>query len=194
MLPNTRQVEAHSPQASNASASGAIQELFGSDETNLAFQPCAGSAGRLAADYSQTLSGSQGWSAPMAKPIFLLLLAVVAGCTSELPARQPSAKIAVQPLQIADASFTTRGPKFATGLFTMVQLCVGPNGGIVSASIVQSSGEKRFDDFVIVYARQVHVQPRRENGRAVASCDTVRVEVNHFPLPGVSLGLDNALG
>lgn len=125
--------------------------------------------------------------------ILMLSLAAVGGCAFNARPTVAGKQLQIQPLEISDASFTTRGPAFGSGLFTTIQLCVGPDGRIVSANVVQSSGEKRFDDFVLTFARQVHVQPRRENGKAVLSCDTVRVEVNHFPLPA-GLGSDNALG
>jgi TonB family protein len=125
--------------------------------------------------------------------IVLLCLAVLGGCMHRTHTMAAPA-VNIKPLEISDATFTTRGPSFGSGLSAAIQLCVGPDGRIVSASVVQSSGEKRFDDFVLTFARQVHVQPRRENGKPVLSCDTVRVEVNHFPHPGLSLGTDNVLG
>ena len=58
-----------------------------------------------------------------------------------------------------------------------------------------SSGEKRFDEFIVDYARRVQVlRPQQQNGRSVAGCGTVDVEINHPAGPGTSGGEQSALG
>jgi len=112
----------------------------------------------------------------------------LAGC-----ATPPAGPSVVEPVRIEDAVFTTRGPRFAPGLYATVRVCVAAQGQISSAEVVLSSGDKRFDDFVLGFARRVKVRPQRVNGRPVAACDTVRVEVNHGVSPatggsGVAVG------
>jgi TonB family protein len=115
----------------------------------------------------------------------LLICVGLAGCaTGPRPA-------VVEPVQIEDAVFTTRGPMFAPGLYATVRVCVAAQGQISSANVVLSSGDQRFDNFVLGFARRVQVRPQRINGHAVPACDIVRVEINHgiAPASGASGGV-----
>jgi hypothetical protein len=119
-----------------------------------------------------------------------LALAGAAGCATE---SRPSD--VVLPLQLSDGAFLTHGPRFAAGLSATVRLCADSLGRMTSATVVVSSGEKRFDDFIVDYARRVQVlKPQRRNGRPVAGCSTVDVEINHPSGPGTSGGEQSALG
>jgi TonB family protein len=100
----------------------------------------------------------------------------------------------IEPVHIEDASFMARGPTFAPGLYSTVRICVSPKGLISSAVVVLSSGDKRFDEYVLSFARRVKVQPQRINGRPAAGCDTVRVEINHGIGPGGGAGAGIAVG
>ena len=97
-------------------------------------------------------------------------------------------------MEIADAAFLTRGPRFAEGLYATVRLCANREGRIVSANVVVSSGEKRFDEFVVDYARRVQVKPQRENGKPVHGCNDVRVMINRLQGPAPGAGAPSALG
>jgi hypothetical protein len=119
-----------------------------------------------------------------------LTLAAVAGCATE--SRAPDV---VLPLQLSDGAFLTHGPRFATGLSATVRLCADSLGRITSANVVVSSGERRFDEFIVDYARRVQVlKPQLRNGRPVAGCSTVDVEINHPAGPGTSGGEQSVLG
>lgn len=92
--------------------------------------------------------------------------------------------VVVQPMYIEDRTFLARVPPFAEGLVTTVRLCVAPAGHLTSTEVVVSSGDKRFDDFVIDYARRVQVTPGSINGRRQPGCSNVRVEINrHRSVP-----------
>jgi TonB family protein len=114
--------------------------------------------------------------------------AVLAACAT------PPQSAVVEPVHIEDASFTTRGPTFAPGLYSTVRICVTAQGQISSAAVVVSSGDKRFDDYVLGFARRVQVRPQRVNGRPVAACDTVRVEINHGVAPATGASGGSAVG
>ena len=119
----------------------------------------------------------------------LLVGCATGGAVSNSPA---SSVIA---LQLNDASFITRGPRFAPGLYATVKLCANHQGRIVSADVVLSSGEKRFDDYVVDYARRVQViKPQQVKGSPVSGCNTVRVEINRITHPGMNAGEQSALG
>jgi TonB family protein len=126
-----------------------------------------------------------------------LSAAVLSGCASSDGLQSHSNQapvIVIEPLEIRDASFLTRGPRFADGLIATVRLCADHEGKLVSADVVVSSGEKRFDDFVVDYARRVQVNPQRENGRPVHGCNTVKVQINRIADPIGSAGAASALG
>lgn len=86
--------------------------------------------------------------------------------------------VVIEPMYIEDRTFLARVPPFAEGLVTTVRLCVAPAGGLSSAEVVVSSGDRRFDEFVIDYARRVQVTPGHVNGRRQPGCGNVRVEIN----------------
>jgi hypothetical protein len=124
-------------------------------------------------------------------PVSILLLV---GCASSGSIVPPD-RATLRPLEVADAAFIARGPRFAPGLYATVRLCANPQGRIVSADVVVSSGEKRFDDFVVDYARRVQVlKPQQLGGKSVSGCNTVRVEINRITNPGMSAGEQSALG
>jgi len=87
------------------------------------------------------------------------------GCAA--PRRPPP--VAAHPAQPPDpfddtaTSFTVQGARFAPGETAIVKVCVTPEGSIASADVVGSSGDKRFDDYALVWARQVRLRsvPRR---------------------------------
>jgi TonB family protein len=150
---------------------------------------------RLALDraggHAGTNRGNTGSAVNMRPALRLVGFATWSALAACATAPQPPV---IDPVRIEDASFLTRGPAFAPGLYVTVRICVTPQGQIGSAAVVLSSGDKRFDDYVLGFARRVQVQPQRVNGRPVAACDTVRVEINHDLPPAPGVGVSSAVG
>jgi TonB family protein len=97
------------------------------------------------------------------------------------------------PFDDISTSFTVQGARFAPGETAIVKVCVTPEGTIASADVVGSSGDKRFDDYALVWARQVRLRrvPQGVDRGASSqtptqsSCGPVRVEIHPSSLPGV---------
>ena len=119
------------------------------------------------------------------------------GCAA--PRRPPP--VAVHPAEPPDpfddtsTSFTIQGARFAPGETAIVKVCVTPEGSIASADVIGSSGDKRFDDYALVWARQVRLRTLPQAvGQAAPSqtpspmqslCGPVRVEIRPAAMPGV---------
>jgi len=97
------------------------------------------------------------------------------------------------PFDDASASFLVSGPRFTTGETTIVRVCVTPEGNIASADVIGSSGDKRFDDFALVYARQVRLRSLPDGLQTSAICGPVRVEIRTAPVPEAMPGRQSAL-
>jgi TonB family protein len=117
-------------------------------------------------------------------------LILLSGCTHLAP---PPATTKV-PMQISPAVFSIRGPRFTPGEAAVVRVCVGANGVIASTAIVQSSGEKRFDDSAVQWALHAGYRPMRVSGAPMYSCDEVRVEMHQITSPGAGMGADSSYG
>ena len=94
------------------------------------------------------------------------------------------------PFDGTSTSFTIQGARFAPGETAIVKVCVTPEGSIASADVVGSSGDKRFDDYALVWARQVRLRPVPAGSQAHGLpqsplCGPVRVEIRPAALPGV---------
>jgi TonB family protein len=119
------------------------------------------------------------------------------GCAA--PRRPPP--VAVQraeppdPFDDTSTSFTIQGARFAPGETAIVKVCVTPEGSIASADVVGSSGDKRFDDYALVWARQVRLRSVPQGAASPAAsptqsqsqsqCGPVRVEIRPAAMPGV---------
>jgi TonB family protein len=97
------------------------------------------------------------------------------------------------PFDDASASFLVSGARFAAGEFAIVRVCVTPLGTIESADVVGSSGDRRFDEFAVVYARQVRLKTLPEGLQTVSVCGPVRVEIKAAPMPEALPGRQSAL-
>jgi TonB family protein len=117
-------------------------------------------------------------------------LILLSGCTLLGP---PPATTKV-PMQISPAVFSIRGPRFTPGEAAVVRVCVGANGVIASTAIVQSSGEKRFDESAVQWALHAGYRPMRVSGAPMYSCDEVRVEMHQIASPGAGMGADSSYG
>jgi TonB family protein len=104
------------------------------------------------------------------------------------------------PFDDSSTSFTVQGARFAPGETAIVKVCVTPEGGIASADVVGSSGDKRFDDFALVWARQVRLRappqaaPSQDPAGAQPQCGPVRVEIHPTGTPGVFSEHSSAVG
>ena len=133
----------------------------------------------------------------------MLLLVCVAvtltGCALSARA-QPAARVAVpapvplSPFDDSAVSFFVRDAAAARGELVIVRVCVGANHSIVSADVVESSGDPRFDQLAVGWARQIRLRTVSANGAPVASCGAVRVQMRRVPDTPVFGARGNLLG
>jgi hypothetical protein len=134
--------------------------------------------------------------------IVLTLCGATAACR---PNQRPQLPVAVvpavdpNPFDDTPSSFVVAGPHFAPGETAIVRICVSTDGVIASANLIGSSGDKRFDDFALVWARQVRLASRaqsaaNQNDPGKQNCGPVRVEIRGVPLPQGLSGSDSSLG
>jgi hypothetical protein len=114
--------------------------------------------------------------------------------------RPPPAVVAVaapaevDPFDHTAVSFVVAGAHFMPGETAIVKVCVTAEGIISSADVVLPSGDKRFDEFAVTWARQVKLANIGQTGEAKEICGPVRVEIKVSPVPRILSGADNALG
>lgn len=134
-----------------------------------------------------------------------LLAAVLCGCARPVraPARTAALALApapapapapLSPFDDTAVSFFVRGYGLVRGARVIVRVCVGADHAIVSADVVESSGDAHFDQLAVGWARQVRLRTSAAKGAPVASCGAVRVQMRRVPdtpLPGTR---DNVLG
>ncbi|HXL98024.1 MAG TPA: energy transducer TonB [Steroidobacteraceae bacterium] len=124
--------------------------------------------------------------------VIAVCVATVAGCASS--ARPgPPARVALPPFDDAPVSFVVAGPRFTPGEVTIVKVCIAPDRSILSAAVMASSGDRRFDDLAVTWARQVRVRAAPPDGSPVQRCGEVRVEIRIPSEPRVVSGADSAL-
>jgi TonB family protein len=96
---------------------------------------------------------------------------------------------APDPFDDTSTSFTVQGARFAPGETAIIKVCVTAEGTITSANVVGSSGDKRFDDYALVWARQVRLrslpQAAPSQTPTQSSCGPVRVEIHPSSMPAV---------
>jgi hypothetical protein len=113
-----------------------------------------------------------------------------------------AAPVEVDPFDHTSVSFVVAGAHFMPGETAIVKVCVSPQGVVSSADVLLPSGDKRFDDFAVNWARQVKLasvaqsvaQIGAQSGEAKELCGPVRVEIKVSPVPRVLSGADSALG
>jgi outer membrane biosynthesis protein TonB len=91
-------------------------------------------------------------------------------------AAAPAPPEPLSPFDDAPVIFTVAGQHFSRGERTIVTVCLGPNHSIASADIFESSGDSKFDQLAVMWARRIRLRDASE-GQQVASCGAVRVEV-----------------
>jgi len=139
------------------------------------------------------------------------LLLAMGGCATQSPVRQvaparvpvaaagsgtqhPAPAVPASPFSDNPVSFLIHG-EFTRGEHVIVRVCLRADRSIASSSILESSGDPRFDELAITWAQRVRLrqQPPAE-GRPVAPCGAVRVELHDSPEPAVVGGHDDELG
>jgi len=109
------------------------------------------------------------------------------------PRRPPAVRVVVPPFDEAPVSFVVAGPRFTPGEVAIVQVCLAPDRSIVSVNMLESSGDRRFDDLALTWARQVRLRSATPAGSLLQSCGEVRVEIRRPSEPRVIAGPDSSL-
>jgi hypothetical protein len=127
--------------------------------------------------------------------LIAVCVATVAGCAATAPPGPPAhpPRPALPPFDDAPVSFVVAGPRFTPGEVTIVKVCIAPDRSILSADILASSGDRRFDALAVTWARQVRVRAAPRDGSPVQACGEVRVEIRSPTEPRVISGADSAL-
>ncbi len=68
------------------------------------------------------------------------------------------------------------GQHFTNGERVIVTVCLAPDRSITSADIFESSGDSRFDQLAVMWARRIRLREAAQ-GEQTANCGAVRVEV-----------------
>ena len=132
----------------------------------------------------------------MRTAIFIAVcMASLAGCAATTrPARVARPVLLAQPpFDDAPVAFVVAGPRFTPGEVTIVKVCIAADHSILSADIMASSGDRRFDDLALSWARQVRPRAAPSDGSPVQPCGEVRVEIRKPSEPRVISGSDSAL-
>ena len=134
----------------------------------------------------------------------LVCLALLSACSlPRLPdraaaARQPPAPPTApeppNPFDDSSASFVVSGARFAPGETAIVKVCVSPDGTISSANIIGSSGDQQFDNFALIWARQVRLRSVPQGAQSEELCGPVRVEIKPASLPPSFADRESSLG
>jgi hypothetical protein len=111
---------------------------------------------------------------------------------SNAPPVPPVPPEPLSPFDDSPVIFTIAGQHFTRGERVIVTVCLGPNRSIASADIFESSGDSKFDQLALMWARRIRLREAAQ-GEQIASCGAVRVEVRPaqepkmFHAPGDSL-------
>jgi TonB family protein len=123
-----------------------------------------------------------------ARLALLGLGALLAACAApvprlaaQMPAPAPAPPQPVSPFSDSPISLLVHGP-FVRGEHVVVRVCLHADRSIASSSILQSSGDRRFDELALGWARRVRLRPITD-GRPVYACGPVRVELRDSTQP-----------
>ncbi|HEX2789824.1 MAG TPA: hypothetical protein VHN17_05300 [Steroidobacteraceae bacterium] len=128
--------------------------------------------------------------------VIAVCIAVVAGCESARPravAQRPVTKVAQPPFDDAPISFVVAAPRFTPGEVAIVKVCLAPDRSVLSAAVMESSGDRRFDDLAVTWARQVKLRSPPRDGSPSRPCGEVRVEIRTPTEPRMISGPDSSL-
>lgn len=95
---------------------------------------------------------------------------------SNPPPAPPAPPEPLSPFDDSPVIFTIAGQHFTRGERVIVTVCLGPNHSIASADIFESSGDSKFDQLALMWARRIRLREAAQ-GEQTASCGAVRVEV-----------------
>src|SRR5262249_39738992 len=90
----------------------------------------------------------------------------------------------LSPFDDSPVIFAIAGQHFSRGERVIVTVCLGPDHSITSADIFESSGDSKFDQLAVMWARRIKLREAAQ-GEQVASCGAVRVEVRPAQEPRV---------
>jgi len=124
--------------------------------------------------------------------VIAVCIAAVAGCAATVRP-VPVVRLALPPFDEAPVSFVVAGPRFTPGEVTIVKVCIAADRSILSAAVMASSGDRRFDDLAVNWARQVRVRAAPLDGSPTQACGEVRVEIRAPSEPRVVSGAENSL-
>ena len=100
--------------------------------------------------------------------VIAMCVATVVGCATARP--PPVAHLTVThtaqpPFDDEPISFVVAAPRFTPGEVAIVKVCLAADRSILSAAVMESSGDRRFDDLALTWARQVGCDRRRTMAR-----------------------------
>jgi hypothetical protein len=90
----------------------------------------------------------------------------------------------LSPFDDSPVIIAVAGQHFSSGERVIVTVCLGANHSIVSADIFESSGDTKFDQLAVMWARRIRLREATA-GDQIASCGSVRVEVRPAQEPRV---------
>jgi TonB family protein len=83
---------------------------------------------------------------------------------------------------------------FSRGEQVVVRVCLHADRSIASSDILVSSGDRRFDELALDWARRVQLRSAPAAGRTMARCGPVRVELHDTGQPSMGRQLGEQLG
>jgi hypothetical protein len=123
--------------------------------------------------------------------LIAVCISALSGCLTRVKPISPAP--AVAPFDGDPVSFLVV-KRFTPGEVAIVRVCVAANRTIVSANLVESSGDARFDSMALGWAQSVRLRMAPANGAPMAPCGEVRVEIRAPTEPKVFSGSDTSLG
>lgn len=109
------------------------------------------------------------------------------------PSPPPPPPPPLSPFADSPVSFLVHG-NFARGEQVVVRVCLRPDHSIASSDILESSGDARFDQRALDWARRVQLRAASVPGRTIARCGPVRVELHDTGKPGMGQQAGERLG
>jgi len=117
---------------------------------------------------------------------------VVANANGQANAPPAAPPEPLSPFDDAPVIFTIAGQHFTRGERVIVTVCLAPDHSIASSDIFEYSGDSKFDQLAVLWARRIRLRAAAQ-GEQLATCGAVRVEVRPaseprvFESPGDSL-------
>ena len=128
--------------------------------------------------------------------VIAMCVATVVGCATARPppVAHPSVTHTAQPpFDDEPISFVVAAPRFTPGEVAIVKVCLAADRSILSAAVMESSGDRRFDDLALTWARQVRLRSPPNDGSPLQACGEVRVEIRTPSEPRMISGPDSSL-